>query len=96
MAKTVELLNLNVTDKNEIDNNKKDAENFNKFEVKHLELESSYDRASEACDDLNLYLKDVIFKLEKKQLLTLKEQLYTLKKKFYKSKMNIIAQTLQS
>ena len=86
LAKTVELLNLNVTDKNEIDINKKDAENFNKFEIKHLELESSYDRASEACDDLNLYLKDVIFKLEKKAAVNFKRTVVYTKEKILQIK----------
>lgn len=41
------------------------AKNFNTFEVKHLELEQAYNVAKDECDDLLVYVKDILFKLEK-------------------------------
>ena len=41
------------------------AEKFNAFEVKHLELEQAYNASKEACEDLYIYITDLLFKLEK-------------------------------
>ena len=75
LSETVKYMNLNETDETIIKENEKMASDFNQFEVKHLSLENEYDLNKETCNDLNLYIKDVLFRIEKNQKIDYKKEL---------------------
>lgn len=69
--RTLALLEKNMTAAREADSaeakeqNKTLCRNFNKFEIKHLELENEYNAAHEACTEALDVAKDVLFHIEK-------------------------------
>ena len=75
LSQTIKYMNLNETDEHIIKENEKMANDFNKFEIKHLTLENEYDLNQETCNDLNLYLKDVLFRIEKNQKIDYKKEI---------------------
>ncbi len=84
-------------------NNALNAKMFNQFEEKHLVLEQTYQRAKEACEDLEIYVNDVVFKLEKnalnnpkKEVKYIKEQYKKIQNEYYMADVSSLANIIDN
>ena len=84
-------------------NNAINAKMFNQFEEKHLVLEQAYQKAKEACEDLEIYVDDVVFKLEKnalknpkKEVKYIKEQYKNIQNEYYMADISPLANIIDN